>query len=169
MPSLEESSSPRIRVPALFAVAAALVAVLAVSGYFLGRTAAPGPDEASSVRTGAARAASREAELVAYRRGQLQGRARGLVAGRQAGRKRGSTKGREAGEQRLAAIQQQRAAAAAAAEAAERRRNCGAPLFAEDYCPTDEEIAQENDIEGLCGPGTEAGKQEALKKYGVRC
>jgi hypothetical protein len=44
----------------------------------------------------------------------------------------------------------------AALEAAERARNCGAPLFVDGYCPTDEEIAAENQIESVCGSRDDA-------------
>jgi hypothetical protein len=75
----------------------------------------------------------------------------------------------------LAAIEAQEQAEAAAAaqvaaeaEAAERAANCGAPLFVEGYCPTDEEIARENAAESLCGPGTAAGEAEAAE-LGIVC
>lgn len=37
--------------------------------------------------------------------------------------------------------------------AAQRSRNCGAPLFPEDSCPTDAELAAEQQAEALCGGG----------------
>jgi hypothetical protein len=37
--------------------------------------------------------------------------------------------------------------------AAQRARNCGVPLFPEDSCPTDAELAAERSAEALCGGG----------------
>jgi hypothetical protein len=51
------------------------------------------------------------------------------------------------------------------AAAAERTRNCGAPLFADGACPTDEEVAAENKAESLCG----GGLHEQAKAEGVAC
>jgi hypothetical protein len=59
------------------------------------------------------------------------------------------------------AVEEQQAAIAEAAELerqraieaeqAERARNCGAPLFADGACPTDEEIEREQNLESYCG------------------
>lgn len=68
----------------------------------------------------------------------------------------------------LAEIAQEEAEAAAQAEAEERAENCGAPLFVEGYCPTDEEIEQENLAESVCGsPDPESAAEEEL--YGIEC
>ncbi len=37
------------------------------------------------------------------------------------------------------------------AEQAERATNCGAPLFADGACPTDEELEREQNLESYCG------------------
>jgi hypothetical protein len=50
---------------------------------------------------------------------------------------------------------------AALEEARERAANCGAPLFVDDYCPTDAEVALEAQAESLCGPGTLEGREQA--------
>jgi hypothetical protein len=52
--------------------------------------------------------------------------------------------------------------------AGERAKNCGAPLFVNGYCPTDEEIEREGDAEALCGPGTAKGRREAAER-GIQC
>jgi hypothetical protein len=80
-------------------------------------------------------------------RNQGEGLADGRAKGRLAGAEIGAKDGGSDAQAQLAAIQQQQVEAeqaAAAAEAAERQANCGAPLFVEGYCPTDEEIAQES-------------------------
>ncbi len=108
-----------------------------------------------------------------------RGKTEGLTQGRERGQREGKSEGRGAGEtaaaEELAAVEEQQAAeaaeaeaVAAEAEAAERAANCGAPLFADDYCPTDEQIEQENTAESLCGPGTAAGRAEAAE-MGIQC
>ena len=108
---------------------------------------------------------------VAEWRGRLAGRAQGARQGRRAGHGRGRAAGAGAVERRQAAIAEAEAAERqrlAEAEAAERAANCGAPLFVDGYCPTDEEIEREGNAESLCGPGTEEGRREAAA-LGIQC
>jgi hypothetical protein len=144
----------------------------AVGGYVTGRADSPTREEAE--RSGAI--AEQRAFSSAYARAEARGKARGLVVGRNQGEKRGRRVGRRrgfaAGKKRA---EQARAEAAAAveaerqaaieAQAAERAENCGAPLFVEGYCPTDEQIAAENQAETLCG----GGHYEEARAQGVAC
>jgi len=95
----------------------------------------------------------------------------GKRAGVAAGERRGNAVGGSDAEAELAAAAEaeaEAAEAAALAETQERAANCGAPLFVDDYCPTDEEIARENSAESLCGPGTAAGREQAAE-LGIQC
>ena len=117
-------------------------------------------------------AASEEASELAYsrslERGRAEGQRTGALRANQLGTGQGLTRGSEHADAELARIEAAEAAAAAAAEAAERAANCGAPLFVEGYCPTDEEIARESAAESLCGPGTAEGAAEAAR-LGISC
>lgn len=100
--------------------------------------------------------------------GTLKGLERGKSQAKHAGTRRGGGAGEAEVEAELAVIAQEEAEAAAQAEAEERAANCGAPLFVEGYCPTDEEIEQESLAESLCGPSDPALAEEA-EQYGIEC
>ena len=150
-------------------------AALFGGGYALGEREAPTQIEAARDE----REARRAAYLAAYRRSSQAARREGFRAGRRAGLVRGSrvgrTRGARAGER---AGQAQRAQQAQAAEAQrqqaieartqERAENCGAELFVEGYCPSDEEVQREEAAESLCGPGTAEGREEAARR-GIQC
>jgi hypothetical protein len=129
--------------------AVVIIAVACGLGSFeLGRENAPTATDASikqaSARQEAFDKAFSSAHQIARHDGEKAGRAAGTRAGHLAGERMGRSDGSSEAGAELAAAQ-------AAAEAAERARNCGAPLFVEGYCPTDEEIAQENRAEAICG------------------
>jgi membrane protease subunit (stomatin/prohibitin family) len=135
-----------------------LIAGVAVAGYAIGSSSSPDAFDARASRQHAYRDAydaglseARDRSLV---NGQKQGIARGRAQGRSAGLNAGRAEGDQAAQAQLAAAQEQAIAeqqAAAQAEAAQRDANCGAPLFVEGYCPTDAEIAQENQAEANAG------------------
>jgi hypothetical protein len=145
------------------AIAAACVAAIgcAIGGYAIGSSSATTEEDAVSAREDARAEAFAKAKASAY----AEARARGHVAGQTAGRRSGELAGTNAGNAEGAGSA---SAELAAAEAAERAENCGAPLFVTGYCPTDEEIARENQAEALCGPGTEAGREQAAA-MGIDC
>jgi hypothetical protein len=146
-------------------VASVLAVLLGVGGYALGAATAATEDEAASVRNDAQAEAFEEARSSA----KDEALARGLRAGQEAGDRAGELAGSDAGQGAgSSSANAEVAAAAAAAEAAERAQNCGAPLFVTGYCPTDEEIAQENQAEALCGPGTASGHEQAAAQ-GIDC
>ena len=91
-----------------------------------------------------------------------EGLDRGLRAGQVVGRRTGQLAGAAAGD---GAGSDSAGAELAAAEAAERAENCGATLFPDDVCPTDEEIAAENQAEAVCGPGD----YEQAAALGIDC
>jgi hypothetical protein len=143
-------------------LAAVLVAIAcAAGGYAIGAANAPTEDDAAAARDDAYDEAFGDAEADA----RQSAHARGLVAGKKVGTHAGEAAGTDAGG---ASGSDSADAELAAAEAAERAENCGAPLFVTGYCPTDEEIARENQAEALCGPGTEEGREEAAA-MGIEC
>lgn len=154
-------------------VATALVLLGAgVIGFGLGSSGAPDQRDADEARMEgfqAAFAASRaEAFDQARQRGTVKGLKRGQLNAVRAGERRGDDQGAAAVEAEIERIAQEEAEAAAQAEAEERAENCGAPLFVEGYCPTDEEIEQESRAESLCGPNDPALEEEA-ERYGIEC
>jgi hypothetical protein len=165
--------------PLMALFAALLVLAFGAGGYFYGASEAPGDTDAHRAQRAAELTAERHAFDVVFDGSYRDGRTRGLAKGATLGKAKGSAGGHRAGsssvEKRLAAIEaQEQAEAAAAAEAAaeadaaERSANCDAPLFVEDYCPTDEEIARESAAESLCGPGTALGQAQAAE-LGIQC
>ena len=149
-----------------------------LGGYFVARDSRPSDAEAQSVRR-VARVRARVASMtIAFAHSYERGQAHGMKLGRASGRRAGARAGRAAAKSVLArrraqALARERALEAAARNAAaeelaQRRRNCGAPLFVDGYCPTDAEIQQENDAESLCGPGTAEGQAEAERR-GIQC
>jgi hypothetical protein len=130
----------------------------AAGGYALGASTAPTEEDAISARENAREEAFDQS--VATSRDAAH--SRGLQAGQRAGGRAGEAAGTEAG---AADGSESASAELAAAEAAERDRNCGAPLFVTGYCPTDEEIAAENQAEALCG-GAHYGEAAA---QGIDC
>jgi colicin import membrane protein len=144
----------------------------AAGGYALGASTAPTEEDAISAKENAradafdqSLADSRDA---AHPRGLQAGQRAGGQAGEAAGTEAGAADGSDSASAELAAAEAAAAEQAAAAEAQERAANCGAPLFPDDYCPTDEEIALENQAEALCGPGTAAGREQAAE-LGIQC
>ena len=151
------------------------LAGLGVAGYALGQANTASKAEASE--------AQRRAFNIAFSAGEDQGRRIGVARGVAKGKREGRTAGRRAGARRgLAAGQtaagQRRQQQAEAVEQQrqqqidsnrkERESNCNAPLFADGYCPTDEEVEQESDAESLCGPGTAEGREKAARQ-GIDC
>jgi hypothetical protein len=139
----------------------AFVLVLAASGvaaYLYGESRAPTNADAIKARDAAYKdsfqASTSQARAVAINRGHTEGIAVGTKLGTSAGREQGESAGSDAASAELLA--------------AERARNCGAPLFDVGYCPTDAEVAQESQIEELCGGGTVEGRQQAAE-LGVEC
>jgi hypothetical protein len=157
-------------------VAAAICLLLAAgAGTALGltqRTTVEEASKASKVASQSAFASAEEqAEAEALTRGQEAGRRAGTKTGERSGERNGTADGEADVAAEQAALAEAGAAAeeaAALAERGERFRNCGAPLFVDDYCPTDEEIERENAAESLCGPGTAEGREEAAR-LGITC
>ena len=149
-----------------------VLALAATTGFAIGSSSAAGRDEAAAMRKQSYRAAFRDsrsdAMAKARRAGVASGLARGAARAMSAGAQRGTRIGSAEAEGELERIATQEAEAAAQAEAEERAANCGAPLFVEGYCPTDEEIEQENLAESLCGPGDPVLAEEA-ELHGIRC
>lgn len=148
------------------------VAAAAAIGVALGSSAAPDRQEADEARAESFRAAFADSKAVAFEQARRRGSANGIERGRTRAKRLGLRRGSKAGGAEakvvLAAIAQEEAEAAAQAEAEERAENCGAPLFVEGYCPTDEEIERENLAESVCGsPDPESAAEEEL--YGIEC
>lgn len=163
----------KLRSRGFLAVVTALVLIGAGAiGFGLGGSSAPDQRDADEARMEAFRAAFSASRTAAFGQARQRGTAKGLARGRskatRAGKQRGDDKGAAAVEAELERIAQEEAEAAAQAEAEERAENCGAPLFVEGYCPTDEEIEQENRAESLCGPNDPALEEEA-ERYGIEC
>ncbi|MDQ2630219.1 MAG: hypothetical protein M3Y75_04470 [Actinomycetota bacterium] len=148
-----------------------LLAAAAI-GFGLGASGAPDQQAADKARLEGFRAAFTASRTAAFGQAQRTGMAKGFSRGKlraeRAGKRRGEGTGAADAEAELERITQEEAEAAAQAEAEERTENCGAPLFVEGYCPTDEEIEQENRAESLCGPGDPALEEEA-ELYGIEC
>jgi hypothetical protein len=141
-------------------------------GFALGSSAAPDQQEADDARVESFRAAFTSSKAAAFGQARRRGVTKGLKQGRARAERVGLRRGDDAGAKEagvvLAEIAQEEAEAAAQAEAEERAENCGAPLFVEGYCPTDEEIEQENLAESVCGsPDPESAAEEEL--YGIEC
>jgi hypothetical protein len=156
-------------------LATSLVVVATGAGYFVGVTGAPDKDDAAQARSAAEDTARRGAYARAFgsarRRGEEEGSTAGRRHGQAAGRRSGEGAGAAAAQAELASAAEAEAQAAreaAVAEAQERAANCGSPLFLPGYCPTDAEVAQENQAEALCGPGTAEGRAEAAR-LGIQC
>jgi hypothetical protein len=155
----------------ILATALVLIAAGAI-GFALGASGAPDQRDADEAQMEGFGAAFTAARADAFGRARRAGTAKGLAQGRreaeQAGERRGKDRGAEDVESELERIAEEEAEAAAQAEAEERAANCGAPLFVEGYCPTDEEIEQESRAESLCGPGDPTLEEEA-EQYGIEC
>lgn len=153
------------------ATAVVLIAAGAI-GFVLGASSAPDQRAAGEARMESFRAAFTASRAEAFGKARQTGTAKGLTQGRlkakRAAERQGDDKGAADAEAELERIAQEEAEAAAQAEAEERAANCGAPLFVEGYCPTDEEIEQENRAESLCGPNDPALEEEA-ERYGIEC
>jgi hypothetical protein len=152
-----------------------LIAASVAGGYLIGTSQAASTDDAAEAQERAhaeALADARtEARAAAHERGLEAGLKEGRDAGARVGTRRGKASGEaEAGSELAQTAEAQAAAAERAAleEVRERAANCEAPLFVEGYCPTDEEIARENQAESLCGPGTAEGRREAAA-LGIQC
>lgn len=158
----------------IFLIVAAALALIAAGaiGFSSGASSAPDQRDADQARMEGFRAAFIVARTEAFGEARQTGAAKGLARGRmkaeRAGERQGEDKGAADVEAELELIAREEAEAAAQAEAEERAENCGAPLFVEGYCPTDEEIEQENRAESLCGPGDPALEEEA-EQYGIEC
>jgi hypothetical protein len=165
----------RPRQALIILAASVVVADAGAGGYVLGDSRAATEAEASRASVQARAAAAHLAQSDAYNRARKEGYRAGRRQGRARGRRVGARDGERAGTQ-VAQSRLAEALAAAEAErlqavrerAAERARNCGAPLFVEGHCPSDEEVARENKAEELCGPGTEEGRREAARQ-GIQC
>lgn len=159
---------------AAFVLAAASVS----SGYWIGADAAPSELDASRVSAQAAKVAEEQA----FRSAHAAAYDRGFEAGRESGRREGTEAGARDGQAEAERVLAEAAAAREAEEAARAEREaaasrarqrarptgCSVPLFVDGYCPTPEELQQENDAESLCGPGTEEGRAEARRR-GITC
>jgi len=143
-----------------FGIIIGLVAALACAagGYAIGAASAPTTDDAAAATTEAHDDAFSESRSSAHDEALDRGHQAGEEAGRQAGEAAGKQAGQGAGASSADAE-------LAAAEAAERAANCGAPLFVTGYCPTDEEIAAENQAESLCG----GAHYEEAAAQGIDC
>ncbi len=161
---------------------AALTGAAAV-GYQVGVKTTPAKSEISEARAAAARSAEesafRSAHALGYDRGLEIGRETGLRSGTDAGSRDGKVEAqkrladveaaRQAETDRQAEVARQaEAARQAAARPVPAPTGCHVPLFTDGACPTPEQIQRENDAEGLCGPGTEAGRAEAARR-GIQC
>jgi hypothetical protein len=154
-------------------VALGSVAVMgAVVGFALGKTTAPTVEEADAAKAASSKTAFEASFSNGFSstvpRGRRAGVKRGVKAGRALGSRLGETQGISGAEAQLAAIAAAEAEAAeqaALAEAAEREANCGAPLFSTSYCPSDSEIAYENNAETLCG----GGRYDEAAALGISC
>jgi hypothetical protein len=157
---------------AIAVTAAAALGLVCGVGFLFGSSAAPTETEANIERRKSFTEARRQAAAAAFKKARDKGLATGRRAGRReavtAAAKKGETAGTQDAKAKLAAIAQEEAEDAARAEAEERAENCGAPLFTPGYCPTDEEIEQENLAESLCGPGDPALEEEAAEQ-GIQC
>ncbi len=155
-----------------------LAAASVSGGYWLGADVAPSEVDASRVSAQAAKIseeqAFRSARATAYDRGLEKGRESGRRKGIEAGTRDGQAEAERILAEAAAARQAEEAARAEREAAANRARQrarptgCSVPLFVDGYCPTPEELEQENDAESLCGPGTEAGIAEARRR-GIIC
>lgn len=156
----------------LGAAVLALLLAAGISGYAIGTRDAATAEEAASAKSTAqatAFAASRrESAASAMASGRKQGAEIGRTSGLSAGSSGGKAKGKSDAEAEQAIQAAAAEEAAALAEAQERAANCGAPLFVDGYCPTDEEIARESAAESLCGGGTPEGREEAAA-LGIQC
>jgi hypothetical protein len=139
-------------------IGTAIIALVFAIGLGAGVLASSTEDEAEKIRSEAFDVAFTEARDAAHEEGMERGLEAGRSAGVRAGRLAGATAGDDAGADSAAGE-------LAAAEAAERAANCGAPLFPDDVCPTDEEIAAENQAESLCG----SGQYEEAAALGIDC
>jgi hypothetical protein len=164
--------------PRLFpwlAISVLVVAAAAVGGYALGAADAPTMEESEQAELQAFTEARRGAFETAFERLRQRGHTSGLEEGQSQGQAAGARRGTGAGEAaaqaeltEIAAAEAEAERQAALAEAQERIENCGAPLFVDGYCPTDEEIELESQAESLCGPGTAEGAAEAAE-LGITC
>lgn len=174
-PASSPRRQPRKRLLIVLSVGGALlgIAVPAAIGILVGTASAPDDTEAAKARLEGFRSASTRAHDIAYAKAQSRGRSRGTKVGQVRARFFGERRGGATGEKEAAAavnkIAEEEAEVAALAEAEERSENCGAPLFIDGYCPTDEEIERENTVEGLCGglPNEERAREE--EELGIEC
>jgi len=153
-------------------VAMAFAVGAALGGYAAGHSTAPTREDAHRASVSAEQrafvAAYRRADEAAHRRGLAAGRRKGELRGRRLGQRRGLAAGTAEGEERraeAAAAAEAERQAAIAAQIQERAENCGAPLFVDGYCPTDEEVALEGQAESLCG----GGNYEEARAQGIAC
>ena len=149
-------------------LAALLLLSACAVGLLLGRARTVEEGVAAKARQTAERDARGRAARTAREEALLRGRDAGLARGRREGRRRGVVRGKAQGEADARAQAAQSASAGQGGEAqteGERARNCGAPLFTEGACPTDEEIEAESSAESLCGGGDYA----EAKEQGIAC
>jgi hypothetical protein len=161
---------PRFRHAQIVAIASATALSLAgagIIGFMVGSSGAPTQRDAAEAHKEGFRSAFTESRTTAFGQARRSGALKGRERGRSQAKRAGAQGGEDAKAQ-LAKIAQEEAEAAARAEAEERAANCGAPLFVEGYCPTDEEIERESLAESLCGSGDPAKAEEA-EQYGIRC
>jgi len=146
------------------AMLTALGVACAVGGFIIGSASAPSRADAEHVRAEAYSDSFGEARTASF----ASSRARGFRSGRVSGQREGTSDGARRGSGVGAQDADEQLLAAVRARAAERAANCNAPLFVTGYCPTDAEVAQENQAESLCGPGTAAGREQAAR-LGIQC
>jgi hypothetical protein len=135
-----------------------LAVAVGVAGYLVGSSRAPTPQDAVRARSEAHRSSFARALATAHDAARQRGLAAGRATGVKSGTAVGSSRGGAAGSD----------AANAQVLAAQRARNCNAPLFAPGSCPTDAQVAYENQAENLCGSGTAAGREQAAR-LGIQC
>ncbi len=173
----------RKRVWGIVVLGVAALTGSAAVGYQVGVNGTPAKSEISQARAAAARSAEersfQSAHALGYDRGLEIGRESGLRSGTDAGSRDGKVEAqkrlvdvaaaRQAEADRQAeAARQAESARQAAARPAPAPTGCHVPLFTDGACPTPEQIQRENDAEGLCGGGTEAGRAEAARR-GIQC
>lgn len=167
-----KSGSIGMRIAGITAAAVVVLVGAGALGFSLGSAGTADERDAKEAQADAFSSAFADARTAAFETARRTGTAKGLARGRaraqRAGEKRGTEAGSAKAEAELERIAQEEVEAAAQAEAEERAENCGAPLFVEGYCPTDEEIEQENLAESLCGPADPALAEEA-ELHGIQC
>lgn len=147
------------------------VCILILASYAIGKSQAPSRADARAASHDGYRSAYRSSKKKAHATSMTGGVAKGKEEGLVAGAKKGTEDGLAELQRRQlfeAAVAQQKEADRKAELDRQRARNCGAPLFGEDACPTDAELQLENEIEGLCGGGIPE-KIARAKELGIQC